>query len=248
MISVVLLLSRPDRLGVMFDQYESQSQREHSDQPTRLVVVESAGAIGACQAQGRPPALVAVSATPHSGAARNAGLAAVNAAGGDIVCFWDDDDWYGPQYVREAVQALEHSGATVVGKQWHYVDYESKYLFRFNEQHSATAARRSVIGPTITVRAGDALPFESRYLDDCLWCDAMRRRGATFHSTSMQHYVHRRHSGNYTGHYSVEYLVYTLGEGSYLGAPDYAVASGEREAVAVKAVRPHALWEEPAAA
>jgi len=234
----------------MLAQYERQAQHRHSNHPTQLVVVESGAALGACAnisaAKFKQP-VVTESKIAHSGAARNAGLAVVRAAGGGIVCFWDDDDWYGPQYVREAAYALQQTGATVVGKQWHYVDYDGEYMFRFNEQRSPNICR-AVVGPTITVRSEDALSFESRYLDDILWCEAMRQQGATFSLTSMEHYVHRRHSGNYTGHYSVEQLVYRMGEGSYLGAPDYAVAAGERPATPLKAVRPHALWEEPAAA
>jgi hypothetical protein len=243
---VVLLLSRPERLAEMVRQYQAQTQRFLIDHRSQLVIVESPSARGTtprtmlsawCD-------LIVHCDIPHSGAARNAGIEAVKECGGDIVCFWDDDDWYGPEYVHEAATALETSGATVVGKQYHYIDFEGQHLFRFNVGYAERFCN-SVIGPTITVRVEDALPFESRYLDDYLWCEAMREKGATFWSTSMNHYVHHRHPDNYTGRHTVESLVYQRGMGSYLGAPDLAFATGEREAISLKTVRPYEIWEPP---
>lgn len=74
----------------------------------------------------------------------------VDAADGEIVAKIDDDDLYGSNYLRDQVDALEYSGADVVGKQAHYVHLAGRDLIalRFPErEHRFTDF---VMGPTIT--------------------------------------------------------------------------------------------------
>lgn len=62
--------------------------------------------------------------TPASltlGAALNQGIAATS---GDVVAKFDDDDFYGPEYLRDAVNALVETQAGVVGKKTYFVYLE----------------------------------------------------------------------------------------------------------------------------
>lgn len=45
----------------------------------------------------------------------------VEAADGDVIAKFDDDDWYGPHYLADQLRALDYSGADVVGKHAHHV-------------------------------------------------------------------------------------------------------------------------------
>nr|WP_245617365.1 glycosyltransferase [Knoellia subterranea] len=85
----------------------------------------------------------------------------VEAASGEVVAKMDDDDVYGPNYLRDQLFALDYSGADVVGKQAHHMWLEALdvTIVRFPErEHRFTDL---VMGPTIvTWRAvAQAYPF-----------------------------------------------------------------------------------------
>ncbi|WP_418909119.1 glycosyltransferase family protein [Glutamicibacter endophyticus] len=74
---------------------------------------------------------------------------AVQHAGGDFITKMDDDDLYGENYLFDQVAALRYSGATIVGKQAHfmYLADSNATLFRFGErEHRFT---NLVMGPTM---------------------------------------------------------------------------------------------------
>lgn len=48
----------------------------------------------------------------------------IDAASGDFIVRMDDDDWYGPNYVRDLVNAARFSGADLVGKAATYIYFE----------------------------------------------------------------------------------------------------------------------------
>lgn len=52
--------------------------------------------------------------------------ALVDAADGDYILRMDDDDWYGPHYVGDTVNALEYSSADLVGKASTYIYFQAK--------------------------------------------------------------------------------------------------------------------------
>lgn len=85
----------------------------------------------------------------------------VAAASGDVVAKMDDDDLYGRHYLRDQLNALDYSGADVVGKQAHhmYLEAHDLTIVRFPErEHRYTDF---VMGPTIMTRHEVALanPF-----------------------------------------------------------------------------------------
>lgn len=90
--------------------------------------------------------------------------AAVNRADGDFITKMDDDDLYGENYLFDQVAALRYSGASIVGKQAHfmYLANSDVTLLRFAErEHRFT---NMVMGPTILGHAEifKTTPFESR--------------------------------------------------------------------------------------
>lgn len=89
---------------------------------------------------------------------------AVQAAQGEFVTKMDDDDLYGSSYLFDQVAALRYSGASVVGKQAHYMYLgdSNVTLLRFAErEHRFTDL---VMGPTMLGRADifKKTPFGSR--------------------------------------------------------------------------------------
>lgn len=89
---------------------------------------------------------------------------AVEAATRDFITKMDDDDLYGENYLADQVAALRYSGATIVGKQAHYMYLadSNATLLRFAErEHRFT---NMVMGPTMLGYAETfkSTPFESR--------------------------------------------------------------------------------------
>lgn len=89
---------------------------------------------------------------------------AVSRASGDFITKMDDDDLYGDNYLFDQVAALRFSGASIVGKQAHfmYLADSDATLLRFAErEHRFT---NMVMGPTILGHAEifKSTPFESR--------------------------------------------------------------------------------------
>lgn len=87
----------------------------------------------------------------------------VDAAEGDVVAKMDDDDLYGEHYLFDSLQALEYSGADVVGKQAHqmYLEHKQLLMVRFPErEHRFTDF---VAGPTMVMPRAVAL--EHRFPD-----------------------------------------------------------------------------------
>lgn len=85
----------------------------------------------------------------------------VAAASGDVVTKMDDDDLYGPHYLRDQLDALAYSGADLVGKQAHhmYLEAQDVTVVRFPErEHQFTDF---VMGPTMMTARDVALahPF-----------------------------------------------------------------------------------------
>ncbi|MFR0636660.1 glycosyltransferase [Arthrobacter sp. LS16] len=90
--------------------------------------------------------------------------AAVNEASGDFVTKMDDDDLYGEYYLFDQVAALRYSGASIVGKQAHYMylmDSDATLLRFADREHRFT---NLVMGPTILGHASvfKETPFGTR--------------------------------------------------------------------------------------
>lgn len=102
---------------------------------------------------------------------------ALDAADGDVVAKMDDDDLYGPHYLADQLAALRYSGASLVGKQAHFMHlaHRDVLLLRFPErEHKFT---NLVMGPTMvghaevfrtigfsSVPRGEDTDFQSRLL------------------------------------------------------------------------------------
>lgn len=85
----------------------------------------------------------------------------VAAADGDLVAKVDDDDLYGPDYLRDQVAALGFSGADVVGKHAHYLRLEGRGVTVLRYPEREHVFTHWVAGPTIVARRALAVahPF-----------------------------------------------------------------------------------------
>jgi len=136
----------------------------------------------------------------------------VAAADGDVVAKMDDDDRYGPDYLRDQVAALGFSRADVVGKHAHYLHIEGRDLtvLRFPErEHVYTDF---VAGPTIVASRAVALenPFPALSTgEDTGFLRAVVGGGGTVYAADRFNFVQVRRPQGHTWQVSEAELLAT---------------------------------------
>lgn len=153
----------------------------------RLLVVENGAAVNYTAGSAAHARIVS---PPGAAAARNAALAHLGHPRGQLLAFFDADDYYAPGYLDEAVAALREW--PIVGKRVHYVRYsDGLYLYRRGEGQREV---NRVHGATIALRLADrhVLFPHLEYGEDHAWCDLSRAAGFRIYATSEQNYVYRR--------------------------------------------------------
>jgi hypothetical protein len=106
--------------------------------------------------------------------------------------FWDQDDWYGDDYM---IEAWEHRHrADVIGKGSCYYELSDGRVVFLNVERE-NAPSEAVRGPTMSGWVGKALDFPScnGWGEDEAWQQAMRAAGRTFYATSRKNFLGRRH-------------------------------------------------------
>ena len=125
------------------------------------------------------------------------------AATGDLVSKWDDDDWYEPQHLADLAWALEFSGASLVGKAAEFVYLEALDL---TVRRFATGSERRS-----TTIAGGTLMMTRDELVEVGWADVPRQvdrrliddlqlRSRSVYRTHGLGYILRRRSSHMAGH------------------------------------------------
>ncbi|WP_411732808.1 glycosyltransferase [Paeniglutamicibacter sp.] len=114
---------------------------------------------------------------------------------GDFITKMDDDDLYGEHYLCDQVSALRYSGASVVGKQAHYMylaDSDATLLRFADREHRFTDL---VMGPTMLGRADvfKETPFQARSRgEDTNFLRDVADGGGTVYSADRFNFVQMR--------------------------------------------------------
>ncbi len=74
----------------------------------------------------------------------------VAASAGQVLTKVDDDDLYGPEYLRDLLYARRFSGADLVGKQAHYMHFESSGATMVRNPEREHRWTHFIMGPTLT--------------------------------------------------------------------------------------------------
>jgi len=195
-VSVVLATRRPEKLASALEQLACQSWEAvevvvvlHGFDPDLPEVRRAVEAYpGELQVRSVPADMI-------FGDVLNAG---VSAAGGDLICKMDDDDWYGPHHLRDLVHAKDFSGAILVGAQVEFVYLESLDITTrrppLGEQYSDhVAGGTMMLGRDELRQLGGWRPVH-RAVDRCL-LQAVQAAGGLIYRSHGQNYVMQRHSG-----------------------------------------------------
>lgn len=207
--------SRPERLQTVVAEFRAQTYPNKG-----LVLVENGAALGACAATGVAPTLL-LQSEPHQSAAKNVGLAALQAEDPDaIVVTWDDDDHHGRDLLERYAVAAEPG--VVLGKPSFFLRLANGRLLRFKRP------RHMLWGGTLAARVGDALPFENtgRWGEDERWLAQMLARGNRTKALSEWHFIANRGGTGHAWHASDAHVLNSLlGDRADVTADDFGHAS-----------------------
>ncbi|RKR18681.1 spore maturation protein CgeB [Arthrobacter oryzae] len=124
----------------------------------------------------------------------------VAASTGEVLSKFDDDDFYGPDYLLDMLNALEFSQAAVVGKQAHYMHFLANEATILRSGHKEHRFSRLVAGPTITAARSvfESHPFEARSRgEDTRFLESVAQGGGAIYSADRFNYCQMRRG---TGH------------------------------------------------
>lgn len=115
----------------------------------------------------------------------------------DLLAKIDDDDYYGPNYLLDSVQAFEYTRAGLVGKLSHFCFVESvnQMALRWPSKHYRYVQR--VHGGTLVwdrTRTGDVDFEQVRQGTDSKFLNSLRDRGVSLFSSDPFNYVHVRYA------------------------------------------------------
>lgn len=184
-LTVIVALSRRERLASVIARYRWQTLPNK-----RLIVVENGPARGVLRdAAATLPSGTVCLQSDHGLAAlpRNTGLAWIQANGGSFVTFWDDDDYYGPEYLSEAWAAMQERPRSLVGKALRYVRLDDGLYCCLGDNQigltgGACGGHSSVLRP---------FPLQ-RVSEDHEWCVEALSRGVELTKLGARHFIYNR--------------------------------------------------------
>lgn len=234
---VIVPFSRPENLSFVLANFNRQSFRNK-----RLVLVENGRAVGAAHGlagagQDSPAPLVLMSER-HQSIAKNLALREIRQLGGGFTVTMDDDDWYGPEYLAEAVGYARTYD--IIGKARNFVSIEGNLWLCSRER--ALREQSWVTGGTIACWAErcPAYPLE-RSGEDVVFCNLAKRMGLSVFATSIHHYLYRRRDSEQHawGIKSARLREIESARGAAdLGDEDFDIVCGNKLEVAAKLLSP----------
>lgn len=142
-----------------------------------------------------PECVRLVRADATCGRARQIGL---EHALGEIVCFFDDDDWHSPKRVAHQVELLT-SGYDAIGMK-KLLTYDLRQKKGFPHQSWVNPCWTGAGMTAVRREIGLQVPWrDTNYNEDGLWYEDLEKEGFKISTdVPIDHYIYIRHSGNYS--------------------------------------------------
>jgi len=190
MVSIICCTMRSSYMDNIFNNYERQ---EFGKKEMIIILNSDDMDIGLWETKARRYANVSVyqvSEKHKLGRCLNEGIAKAKY---DIIAKFDDDDYYAPHYLLEAVDQLKKSDASIIGKHTTYVYFEqieALMLYREGREHKY---RNKVKGGTLVFKRSvwDHVKFSERkeFGSDTSFLNRCKRKGYLIYSVSKYNYV-----------------------------------------------------------
>jgi glycosyltransferase involved in cell wall biosynthesis len=156
------------------------------------------GVVSAVAAFTRPITIVEVPAGVPFGEALNRGM---RQAGGRYVAKWDDDDFYGPDFLADMVMASTYSGAELVGCFAQFIYLEQIDLTVYRRAGQSERMGRGVAGGTFVMERAfaDAIggfPPVTRSVDAAMMKATEAAGGRMYRTHGLGFLLNRRAAGH----------------------------------------------------
>lgn len=172
------------------------SQQNFKD--IKLCIVENGDAIGYCKSVGFEPDLLLTSGN-HQSKAKNAGIAEIRSKyPGSYVSIFDDDDYYGPNYLQEIYESSDK--ADVVGKLCIITKLANDQMVLTHDIGYYNTYVPYVQSATASYWADDAFDYNENLKsgEENFWAGQMTRSGRKIYSTSMFNFCYMRRLSGHT--------------------------------------------------
>lgn len=233
---VIVPFSRPENLNLVLSNFNRQTFRDK-----RLVLVENGDAIGAAHSL-HGAALVLMSER-HPSIAKNLALREIRKRGGGFTVVMDDDDWYGEEYLSEAVGYARTYD--IIGKTRNFVSVDGSMWLCNRER--ALQPGHWLTGGTIACWAENCPEYPmNRVGEDVAFSERARGMGLSVFSTSVYNYLYRRtKNGRHAWVVTSQKLRLqaSANKALDLGPEDLDVVRGKKLDVEVKVLSPYAAGE-----
>jgi hypothetical protein len=184
-VNIICPFSRPDQVNNVLENFSRQTFSNK-----QLIVIENGNALNTFP---KDKAIVLTSDN-HQSFAKNTGLDYLKSNGGGFWTTFDDDDYYGKNYLQELIDNSDK--ANIIGKKSFFCKtFENKMRLFLHEDEGKQCF--AVHGPTISAWAEDSLYFNDtgRWGEDVEWEQRMVLNGATIASTSKYNFMLNRNKG-----------------------------------------------------
>jgi glycosyltransferase involved in cell wall biosynthesis len=199
-VAGILVSKRPDRVGDAIAGFAAQSYRRKE-----LVVgchgfTADATAFAVAElGETLPVRIIEFDATQPLGQCLNAALETTSA---QLIAKIDDDDFYGPHYLEDAIQANRYAGAALIGKgaMFTYLENRRETLLRSPKTIDRFYSGSPVGASLVFERSlWERVPFPHRSLgEDRLFIAGAKRLGISPYATSPYEFVYYRGVGHNT--------------------------------------------------
>ncbi|HET7626771.1 MAG TPA: glycosyltransferase [Bacillales bacterium] len=193
-ISVITCTMRPGQIDAILNNYSRQRMHEKE-----LIVVLNNDEIDLTEWKQRAAAYpqVSVYKLPEKTTLGHCLNFAVRKTNHAVLAKMDDDDYYAPNYLRQAMEALERTGAAIVGKMsvvTYFEGYDLLAIRKPGHEHEfledVDFGKTHVGGGTMVWRKNRSLGFRNFNLgEDVVFQKECMRKRFPIYSTDMKNYV-----------------------------------------------------------
>lgn len=111
----------------------------------------------------------------------------------DIIAKFDDDDYYAPKYLQEALDALKHKRASIIGKSTAYLYFEGQKALMLYRDGNEMKYRSKVKGGTLVFKRSvwEKVKFDEKrlYASNIKFLRECKKKGFRIYSVSKYNFV-----------------------------------------------------------
>lgn len=193
-VSIITCTNKPQFIKNIFQNFVNQSYK-----PKELILIINSNhiSIEKCRKLSDKISNVSIFQLPEEKSLGHCLNFAIQKAKHDVVAKFDDDDFYAPGYIKEAILTMERSQADVVGKRTYFSYLMDKQLLIIRFPSRQNRSTDLVAGRTIVAKKSvcNHVKFPNCSLgEDVGFLRKCRERGLRIFSSSKYNYVYMRRS------------------------------------------------------